>query len=166
MRTAIVVLSASGLALARRLLAARPDATEIFSPSCIVGACGGPAVGAASSSHADTLPPGTFATAEPAVLGFTGPLRKVFPAVWSRCDAIVAVMPVATFVRLAGPLARDKRRDPAVVVVDEAARFAVSTLGGHGTRADDLAHQVAEILGAAPVVTSNPGRSIPPVRRR
>ena len=166
MRTAILVLSPAGLALARRLLAAGPEATAIFGPSCIVGACGGPAAGAATSAHADTPPPGTFATAEPGIFGFTGSIRRLFPALWARSDAIVAVMPLATLVRLAGPLAGDKRRDPAVVVVDDAGRFAVSVLGGHGARADDLTHQVAAILGAAAVVTSSPGRSIPQVRRR
>ena len=166
-RTAVLVLSPAGLALAHRLRAAGPEATAIFGPSCIVGACGGPAEGAETAAGADEPPPGTFATGEPGVFGFTGPLRKVFPALWSRFDAIVAVMPLANLVRLAGPLAGDKRRDPAVVVVDDAGRFAVSVLGGHGAGADDLAHQVAAILGAAPVVTSSRGRSVPhDVRRR
>ena len=143
-----------------------PEATAIFGPSCIVGACGGARRGAGDGGRRRRPAPGTFATGEPGVFGFTGPLRKVFPALWSGFDAIVAVMAVANIVRLAGPLAGDKRRDPAVVVVDDAGRFAVSVLGGHGARAEDLAHQVAAILGAAPVVTSSPGRSIPQVRRR
>jgi cobalt-precorrin 5A hydrolase len=160
MRTAILVLSPTGLALAQRLFAGRPDATAIFGPSCIVGACGGPAVAAAPDAPADTLPPGTFAAAEPGTFGFTGPLRKVFPALWSRFEAIVAVMPLANLVHLAGPLAGHKRLGPTVVVVDDAGRFAVSVLDGRGTRADDLAHQVAATLGAVPVVTSSRGRSV------
>jgi hypothetical protein len=155
---AILVLSPAGLALARRLFAAPSDTTAIFGPSCIVGACGGPAAGAASSATVDSLAPGTFATADPAVFGFTGPLRKVFPTLWSRFDAIVAVMPLANLVHLSGPLAGDKRRNPAVIVVDDAGRFAVSVLDGRATRADDLTHQIAAMLGAVPVVTSSPRR--------
>ena len=166
-RTAILVLSPSRPCTGASAPRGGPEATAIFGPSCIVGACGGPAEVPGRRSRATSLPPGTFATAEPGVFGFTGPLRKVFPALWSRFDAIVAVMPLANLVHLAGPLAGDKRRDPAVVVVDDAGRFAVSVLGGRGARADDLAHQVAAMLGAAPVVTTSRGRSVPhDVRRR
>ncbi len=34
-------------------------------------------------------------------------------------------------VRMAGPLAKSKFSNPAVVVVDDAARFAISLLSGH-----------------------------------
>ncbi len=63
-------------------------------------------------------------------------------------------MALGIVVRLAGPLATDKRRDPALVVVDDAGRFAISVLGGHGAGANDLAVQVAGILGATPVITT------------
>jgi cobalt-precorrin 5A hydrolase len=155
---AALVLSQEGLALARRLRAAAPETTSIFGPSCIVGVCGGPPAGpevepepGAAIHESD---PSTFATAEPGVSGWTGPLRRIFPELWGRFDAIVAVMPVAIVVRLAGPLAGDKRREPAIVVVDEAGQFAVSVLGGHASGVDDLAERVAAILGAAPVVTT------------
>jgi cobalt-precorrin 5A hydrolase len=144
-RTAIVVLSRAGLALARRLRAAEPEATAIYGPSCIVGVCGGPV----EESKSDGLLPATFATAEPDLFGWTGPLRKVFPALWARYDAIVAITALGIVVRLAGPLASDKRRDPAVVAVDDAGRFAISVLGG-----DNLAQQVAALLGATAVVTT------------
>jgi cobalt-precorrin 5A hydrolase len=73
-------------------------------------------------------------------------------------------MALGIVVRLAGPLATDKRRDPAVVVVDDAGRFAISVLGGHGSRANELAGEVAAILGAAPVVTTaSEARGVPAV---
>jgi cobalt-precorrin 5A hydrolase len=139
------VLSRASLALARRLRAAQPAATAIFGPSCIVGMCRGPG----EKSGSDELLPGTFATGEPGLFGWTGPLRKVFPALWARYDAIVAITALGIVVRLAGPLAGERRRDPAVVAVDDAGRFAISVLGG-----DDLAQQVAALLGATAVVTS------------
>ncbi len=93
-----------------------------------------------------------------------GPLRLVFPTIWQSHDAIVAVMALGIVVRLAGPLARDKRRDPAVVVVDDAGRFAISVLGGHGVRANELAIRVGTVLGAQPVVTTaSEARGLPAV---
>lgn len=152
MKIAVLVLSTSGLALARRLRDARPGEIAVFGPSCVVGACGGP-VGLGEPRSAGT-PGACFETGEPGVFGWVGPLRLVFPTIWEGHDAIVAVMALGIVVRLAGPLAVDKRRDPAVVVVDDAGRFAISVLGGHGGGANELAASVAEILGALPVITT------------
>jgi cobalt-precorrin 5A hydrolase len=151
MRIAVVVLSPAGLDLARRLKGARPESTAIFGPSCVVATCGGAPEGRPLRS--DALP-GVSDTNEPGVFAWVGPLRTLFPALWQAHDAIVAVMAVGIVVRLAGPLASDKRRDPAVVAVDDAGRFAVSVLGGHGAGANELALWVAEVLGALPVITT------------
>ena len=150
-RRLVLVLSRAGLGTGSPApLGPIPSATAIFGPSCIVGACGGPPRAPGRWSKADDLPPGTVRH------GRAGRLRlhRAAPEGLPR-----ALEPVRRhrrrdaagqhLVRLAGPLAGDKRRDPAVVVVDDAGRFAVSVLGGQGARADDLAHQVAAILGAA-----------------
>ncbi len=153
LKTAILVLSRSGLDIARRLREIRPESTLIFGPSCVVGRCGAkPAVGL------------TFPTEEPGVYGWVGPLRKVFPAFWGEFDAVVGVMALGIVVRLAGPLAADKRGDPAVVVVDDAGRFAISVLGGHGAGANDLAREVAMNIGATAVITTaSEARGLPAV---
>jgi cobalt-precorrin 5A hydrolase len=88
----------------------------------------------------------------------------VFPAFWGEFDVIVGVMALGVVVRLVGPLAKDKRSDPAVVVVDDAGRFAVSVLGGHGAGANGLAREVAGVLGATAVVTTaSESRGLPAV---
>jgi cobalt-precorrin 5A hydrolase len=51
-------------------------------------------------------------------------------------------------------LVRDKHSDPALVLLDEAARFAVSLLGGHEAGANRLSYRVANACGAVPVVTT------------
>jgi cobalt-precorrin 5A hydrolase len=57
-------------------------------------------------------------------------------------------------VRFLDGLAEDKHSDPAVVVLDEAGRFAVSLLAGHEGGANRLAYRVAAAVGAVPVVTT------------
>jgi cobalt-precorrin 5A hydrolase len=159
MKTVILVLSQNGLHLARRLRAAQPEETVILGPACVVGACGGPLATAAREGP-------IFATGEPGVFGWLGPLRKVFPALWNEYPAIVAVMALGIMVRLAGPLASDKRRDPAVVAVDDAGRFAISVLGGHEAGANELASFVAEVLEAQPIITTaSESRRLPAVDR-
>jgi cobalt-precorrin 5A hydrolase/precorrin-3B C17-methyltransferase len=58
-----------------------------------------------------------------------------------ECDAVVSFLAVGATVRLLAPLLRDKAVDPGVVVVDEAARFAVALVGGHGGGANALAER-------------------------
>ncbi|MEV0809192.1 precorrin-3B C(17)-methyltransferase [Micromonospora sp. NPDC050200] len=73
---------------------------------------------------------------------------------WAECDAVVAFLATGAVVRILAPLLADKRTDPAVVVVDEAARHAVALLGGHAGGANALAAEVAALLDARPVVTT------------
>ena len=71
-----------------------------------------------------------------------------------ECDAVVSFLAAGATVRLLAPLLQDKAVDPGVVVVDEAHRFAVALVGGHGGGANALAHRVADVLGATAVVTT------------
>ena len=71
-----------------------------------------------------------------------------------ECDTVVSFLATGATVRLLAPLLQDKAVDPGVVVVDEAQRFAVALVGGHGGGANELAHRVAGILGATAVVTT------------
>ena len=57
-------------------------------------------------------------------------------------------------VRFLDGLAQDKHSDPAVVVLDEAGRFAVSLLAGHEGGGNRLAYRVAHAVGAVPVITT------------
>ncbi|CAO0822153.1 cobalt-precorrin 5A hydrolase [Desulfarculales bacterium] len=57
-------------------------------------------------------------------------------------------------VRALAPLLHHKAQDPAVVVVDQAGRYAVSLLSGHLGGSNALARRVAEILGGQAVITT------------
>ncbi|SDY92247.1 cobalt-precorrin 5A hydrolase / precorrin-3B C17-methyltransferase [Micromonospora pattaloongensis] len=85
---------------------------------------------------------------------YAGTVAEQLRAAWSDCGAIVCFLAVPATVRLAAPLLRDKDTDPGVVCVDEAGRYAVPVLGGHGGGANGLAAAVGEVLGAEPVVTT------------
>ena len=73
---------------------------------------------------------------------------------WGDVDGFVLFLATGAAVRIVAPLLTDKRADPAVVCVDEAARFAVALCGGHAAGANDLARRVAALLGARAVVTT------------
>jgi cobalt-precorrin 5A hydrolase len=80
-----------------------------------------------------------------------GPLLKdTFPAY----ECHVFVISVGAVVRMVAPLLQNKKIDPAVVCVDDAARFAICVLSGHVGRGNAFTERVAEAIGAQPVVTT------------
>jgi len=92
-----------------------------------------------------------------------GPLRELFdPAelksliasLWHDVDGLICIMASGIVVRLIAPQLTSKESDPAVVVMDEAARFAISLLSGHLGGANDLAERCAFISGARAVITT------------
>jgi cobalt-precorrin 5A hydrolase len=66
----------------------------------------------------------------------------------------VFIISVGAVVRMIAPLLRDKKVDPAIVCVDDTARFSICVLSGHVGRGNVFTERVAAILRAQPVVTT------------
>ncbi|MEI7817713.1 MAG: cobalt-precorrin 5A hydrolase, partial [Desulfuromonadales bacterium] len=58
-------------------------------------------------------------------------LRSLFAALWKKYDGFVLIMATGIVVRMIAPLLESKETDPAVVVMDDAGRFAISLISGH-----------------------------------
>ena len=69
-------------------------------------------------------------------------------------DALIFVGATGICVRSIAPYVRSKKTDPAVIVVDEQGRHAISLLSGHIGGANALTLLAAGILGADPVITT------------
>ncbi|MEC5164011.1 MULTISPECIES: cobalamin biosynthesis protein [unclassified Janthinobacterium] len=80
--------------------------------------------------------------------------KAQFGAAYRQHAQWVMVAASGIAVRFLDGLAQDKHSDPALVVLDEAGRFAVSLLAGHEGGANELAYRVAAVVGAVPVVTT------------
>lgn len=81
-------------------------------------------------------------------------LRELICRRFQTDEALVLIMACGITIRILAPLLRDKQSDPAVVVMDEAGRFAISLLSGHWGGANALAERLAETVGALPVITT------------
>ena len=90
----------------------------------------------------------------PKILPAASGLSKLVEKNWKKYDGFVFIMAAGIVVRTIAPYIRDKKIDPAVVVVDEKGRFAVSLLSGHLGGANALAGQVADVLGGQAVITT------------
>jgi cobalt-precorrin 5A hydrolase/precorrin-3B C17-methyltransferase len=85
---------------------------------------------------------------------YDGPARRALHRAWAECDGVVCFLAVGATTRLVAPLLDSKWVDPAVVCVDEAARYAVTLVGGHAAGGNALCTRVAEVLGAQPIITT------------
>jgi cobalt-precorrin 5A hydrolase len=82
------------------------------------------------------------------------PQKEQFREQFGQRSQWVLVMATGIATRFVDGLLRDKHQDPAVVVLDEAGRYAVALVGGHEGGANALAYRVANAVGAIPVVTT------------
>lgn len=133
MKIVVIAMTRRGIALAGRVAAALP------------GAC------LCVPEKFRATVPNTVATP---VTGYPGKLGDRMPALFAAFDGIVAIVALGAVVRLIAPHLKGKASDPAVIVMDEAARFVVPVLSGHLGGANQLAGHLAAALGATPVLTT------------
>jgi cobalt-precorrin 5A hydrolase len=81
-------------------------------------------------------------------------ILELTAAVFPFYRSLVYIAPCGVVVRAIAPHIRDKRQDPAVVVVDAGGRWAVSLLSGHEGGANQLALQIGNTLFAEPVIST------------
>lgn len=78
---------------------------------------------------------------------------------WTRArfadsDGIIYIGALGIAVRAIAPYIVSKKTDPAVVVLDDTAKYAISVLSGHLGGANELTLAVSGLVGAAPVITT------------
>ena len=128
MKTAIVTLTAGGAALGRKLIDCFADCDMYVHPKFFI----------------DEKTDKPIEGALPAFVG------KIF----SQYRYIVFIMATGIVVRTIAPHLRDKKVDPGVVVIDEKGQYVISLLSGHIGGANALTHEIADFLGAVPVITT------------
>ncbi len=129
MTLAVITVTKQGIALGERILAAEPDAV-LYVPA---------KYGLESSGRLRVFP---------------GQLAPLLAEIYGAYDGFVFLMAAGIVVRMIAEHIKDKRYDPAVVVMDITGRFAISLVSGHLGGANALARRLAEITGATPVVTT------------
>lgn len=89
----------------------------------------------------------------------TEPLREWTRRQFQQADGIIFIGAAGIAVRACAPFVKDKTTDPAVIVIDETGRYAVSLLSGHLGGANELTLRAASIIGAEPVITTATDRN-------
>lgn len=73
---------------------------------------------------------------------------------WKQFDAFVFIGAMGICVRTIAPFIKDKHEDPAVICIDSLGQHVVSVLSGHIGGANDLTREIAGILGAREIITT------------
>lgn len=81
-------------------------------------------------------------------------VRQTLQSAFQEYANLVGVMASGIVVREIAPLLKSKHIDPAVVVVDEKGRHAISLLSGHKGGGNALAQEIARILEGDAVITT------------
>lgn len=129
MTIAIIAITRNGARLGARLKPLLPDATLHVLPKYL-GQAGGVAA------------------------PIDGTLQELIAELWPKVSGFVCIMATGIVVRMVAPLLEGKDVDPAVVVMDDAGKFAISLLSGHLGGANELAERCAYISGARAVITT------------
>jgi len=85
---------------------------------------------------------------------YSDPSPLAISKLFKSYDGLVCIFSLGAVIRMVAPHLKDKKTDPAVVVIDDKAQFVISTLSGHLGGANALARLIASILNATPVITT------------
>ncbi|WP_163717569.1 cobalt-precorrin 5A hydrolase [Mangrovibacterium lignilyticum] len=83
-----------------------------------------------------------------------GKLSQLCQQLFLNYDSLIFIMAAGIVVRSIAPWIQDKTSDPAVVVLDDAGKHAISLLSGHLGGANALTNRLANLIGANPVITT------------
>lgn len=87
--------------------------------------------------------------------GFPGDsFKHGIQQLFKEYDALICIMATGIVVRGIAEVLEDKRKDPAVIVIDEKGKNVISLLSGHIGGGNQLTIELVEMLGSHPVITT------------
>ncbi len=91
----------------------------------------------------------------PDITWFKEQTTKLVGDLFKKNNALICIFSLGAVIRLIAPLIVDKKTDPAVIVIDDKAHFAISALSGHLGGANALARLISSFFeGCHPVITT------------
>jgi len=98
--------------------------------------------------------PEKFSNGDKIITWYSEPTSEKIVELFKNNDAIVCLFSLGAVIRLIAKHLKDKKTDPAVIVIDDKTNFVISVLSGHIGGANELTQEIAEKIGALPVITT------------
>ncbi len=88
------------------------------------------------------------------IIWYSEPTSEKIIELFKNNKALICLFSLGAVIRLIAPHLKDKKNDPAVIVIDDKTNFVISVLSGHLGGANELTQTMAEKLNAIPVITT------------
>ncbi len=102
----------------------------------------------------DVFAPSKLATDAVGITWYSEPTTEKIIELFKNNNALICIFSLGAVIRLIAPYLKDKKTDPAVIVIDDKTNFVISVLSGHIGGANELTEEIAEKLGSLPVITT------------
>ena len=127
-KTSILVITKNGVKIGENLKRLFPD-WDVYAPSKLMNESAG-------------------------ITWYSEPTTEKIVDLFKNNNALICVFSLGAVIRLISPYLKDKKTDPAVIVIDDKTNFVISVLSGHIGGANELTEEIAEKIGALPVITT------------
>ncbi len=129
--TSVIAITKNGVGIGENLKKLFPD-WSVFAPSKLTGSSKGGG----------------------GITWYSEPTTEKIIELFKNSNALICIFSLGAVIRLISPHLKDKKTDPAVIVIDDKTNFVISVLSGHVGGANRLAEDIAEKIGAMPVITT------------
>jgi len=98
--------------------------------------------------------PSKFLNGDKEIIWYSESTSEKLVELFKNNNALVCLFSLGAVIRLIAPYLKDKKTDPAVIVIDDKTNFVISVLSGHLGGANELTQVIAQKLNAIPVITT------------
>ena len=98
--------------------------------------------------------PGKLSNENESITWYSEPTTDKIIELFKNSNALICIFSLGAVIRLIAPHLKDKKTDPAVIVIDDKINFVISVLSGHIGGANELTEEISVKLNALPVITT------------
>ena len=102
----------------------------------------------------DIFIPSKLSNENKSITWYSEPTSDKIIELFKNSNALICLFSLGAVIRLIAPYLKDKKTDPAVIVIDDKTNFVISVLSGHIGGANELTQEISEKLNALPVITT------------
>ena len=102
----------------------------------------------------DVFAPAKLTTEAMDVTWYSEPTTEKIIELFKNNDSLICIFSLGAVIRLIAPYLKDKKIDPAIIVIDDKTNFVISVLSGHIGGANELTREIADKLKSVPVITT------------
>jgi len=98
--------------------------------------------------------PSKLSNNDNSIIWYSEPTSEKIVELFKNSNALICLFSLGAVIRLIAPCLKDKKIDPAVIVIDDKTNFVISVLSGHIGGANVLTQEIAKKIGSLPVITT------------